>query len=147
MEIKINMTAIVGNKKQNDFMHFADVFERGKILGDILNFTITCEAKDVFDSEFEKTLKSSCEFSRQSFEKSDCIVTYVGINNISFDDDQGHNVILNRTILPYIRPGVQTISNGKEFGLFDNFLKQKHFGYIVQTSQYRHVLGVKFIEE
>ena len=69
MKIKINMTAIVGNKKQNDFMHFADVFERGKILGDILNFTITCEAKDVFDSEFKKTLNSSCEFSKQSFEK------------------------------------------------------------------------------
>ena len=63
------------------------------------------------------------------------------------DDDQGHNVILNRTILPYIRPGVQTISNGKSFGMFDVFLKQKHFGYIVKTSKSRQVLSVKFIEE
>lgn len=123
--MKIIIDAIVGEKKRNDFMHACDVFESFKHLGEYMCLKATA-SEGFVPSEFIEKVK-------KQFESGDVNVIFISIKSI--------DGTLNKDYPPYIKPGVSSISNGHQFGLFDNMLKS--LGYTVETDQSRKVLSAK----
>ncbi len=121
-ELKVELDLFYGDKKLNDFMHYADVFERGKQLADYEQFIITGNPN----------LEKICENVKNALEGTDKNVVFVAIRNINgerVDDPKA-----------YIKPNTQTISMGKKFGLFKDLLET--LKYKVQVSQNMEVLSV-----
>lgn len=120
----IILDVICGDKFTNDFMHYADVFEPGKQLGTYHNITIKGEGIKIADI---------CSNMKKALEKVGQNVTFIGISSIN------GRKLLNP--MGYIKPKVQTISDGKNWCLFKSILEQ--LGYEVTTSEQMHVEIVK----
>jgi hypothetical protein len=126
MEMKIIVEILYGDRKINQFMHSADIFEPGKqLVTNHENYTIT--GTDI-------KLPLLCENVAKAFEKGgDKNVVFVAIKSI--------NDKRVKDAMPYFKPETQSISNGKTWGLFKDVLMQ--MGYEVETSQHMHVTNVK----
>jgi len=121
-ELKVELDVFYGDKKLNELMHYADVFERGKQLAYYEQFIITGNPN----------LEKLCENVKNALEAADKNVVFVAIRNINskrFNDPKA-----------YIKPNTQTISVGKKFGLFKDMLETLE--YKVQVSQQMEVLSV-----
>jgi hypothetical protein len=135
-KIEITVDIISGNFLTNQFMHLVDCFESGKILGNPRQLKITLELTQDGDEiklvdNFIHNLKSGLETDSDMFVKE--VVSFIGIREI--------DSIKNTSIPFYIKPGIQTISNGQKYYLFSKLLEQ--LGYEVTTSDQMYVLTAK----
>ena len=141
MKIKLNIDIISAYRIQNEFMHFCDVFEKGKQLGEHerLNLIIT----------YKKNMKVENRTSKDYFNK-----LIIDLKN-AFSKAGAKNIVFlniisinNKTVdflKPYILPDVQTISNGHQFVMFHQLLEQ--IGYEVKTNKYMAVTKVKYLNQ
>lgn len=134
-KINIVLDVVRGNFQMNNFMHNMGVFESGKNLGEAeqLEVTATMEESHVVDflNGIVENLRIAMEDDSVKSEQQ--IVSFIGIREI--------NSIKNSSISPYIKPGIQSISNGSKYILFSKLLES--LGYEVTTSDYMHVLTAK----
>lgn len=140
IEISFIVDMIYGDAMQNKFMHAADVFEAGKILGSHERIKVRAEAldedaKNAFLNNLIQSIKSALESEQK-------VVSFIAIReiNLIISPEETHS-IKNTSIEPYIKPNVQTISNGQQYSLFSDLLNK--LGYEVTTSEYMHVLTAK----
>jgi hypothetical protein len=109
-------------KLQNQFMHSADVFEGGKQFATYMQLTVTGNPD----------LDKLCERIKDSFEQIGGYIIFAGIKSID-----GVRVDKPRA---YFKEGVQTISNGHQFGLFRD--KLITLGYTPETNKHMMVTAV-----
>lgn len=129
MKQEIILDVIAGNYMQNKFMHAADVFEEGKQLGTHFNLNVTGEninLKELCGNMVKALEHEELGTQRQS-------VTFVAIRKIN-----GKRAINPRA---FIKPNVQSISDGKNWGVFKKLLEQ--IGYSAETTEYMQVISVK----
>jgi len=119
---KIELDLFYGDDFKNRFMHAADVFEQGKQLAEYNQFVVTGTPD----------LNKLCDNMKNALEKTGKNVVLVAIRSIN-----GKRV----TPRPYIKPNVQTISDGKKFGLFKDMLER--IGYKVDVSECMQVINIK----
>ena len=119
--MKIRLDVISSDKKINDFMHAADVFEQGKQLGMYECMEITGTA--------EVNIFKIVNVLKDALEKCNKNVVFIGIRSI---DD----LIFNFPG-PYIMKDVQSISSGRKYGLFRDQLVG--LGYEVETDEHMRV--------
>lgn len=122
----VQVDIIHGDKVRDDFMHACDIFEKGKILADYESYEVSGEPD----------LDKLTETMQKTFEQAGRVVAFVSIRTI--------DGVKNTKYPAYIKPEVQTISNGRSFGLFHKMLKQ--LGYTVETDEYVKVTSAKFLE-
>lgn len=134
MTIEFDM--FYGDKMQNDFMHACDVFERGKQLGTFSPFsmelTIEVGKEEKVRENIQKIFDHFVEATKEKYN-----LIFVSIRKI---DGEPTN-----EFQPYLKEGVQTISNGHGYGMFHEMLKK--IGYEVEHSQYMEVTEAKLIIE
>jgi hypothetical protein len=118
----VELDLFYGDGFKNDFMHACDMFERGKQLATYEQFVVTGKPD----------LENLCENTKNALEKLGKNVVFVGIRNID-----GKRI---NDPKPYIKPLTQTISNGKQFGLFKEMLEQ--LKYKVEVDEFMQVLLV-----
>jgi hypothetical protein len=119
--MKIRLDVISSDKRINDFMHAADVFEQGKQLGKYECMEVTGTA--------EINIFNLINVLKNALENCDKNVVFIGIRSI---DD----LIFNFPA-PYIMKDVQSISDGSKWGLFRDQLIR--LGYEVETDQFMRV--------
>jgi len=121
---EIILDVIHGNAKQNDFMHWADVFEAGKQLGELEQVLITGNPE----------MKQVCLILKEAYEKSGRNVSFIGVRSVNGKQP--------KTAETYFRPGTQSISNGHNWGLFKKLLEG--LGYEAEVSDNMCVTSVKY---
>jgi hypothetical protein len=110
-------------KLQNNFMHACDVFEKGKHLGQHLQLEATGNPN----------MEKLCENVKNAYEQaSEGYVLFIAIRTIDGERCKEPQAIFNK--------GIQTISDGSNFGLFKNILKQ--LGYEAETNEYMMVESI-----
>lgn len=134
-KVNITLDVIRGNFQMNNFMHNMDVFESGKILGEAEQIEINTTMEDNHVVDFLSGIVEKLRMAMEddSVKSEQQIVSFIGIREI--------NSIKNYSIPPYIKPGVQSISNGSKYILFSKLLES--LSYEVTTSDYMHVLTAK----
>jgi len=134
-QINITLDIIRGNFQMNNFMHNMDVFESGKILGEAEQIKINATMEDNHVVDFLSGIIEKLRMAMEddSVKSEQQIVSFIGIREI--------NSIKNSSIPPYIKSGVQSISNGSKYILFSKLLES--LDYEVTTSNYMHVLTAK----
>lgn len=123
--MKVIIDVIHGDRKQNDFMHYCDVFENSKQLGKYESFVV----------EGEPDLENLTINIKKSLEAAGESVVFVSIRQVG--------PTLTNDYERYIMPGVSTISNGHKWGMFHKMLKD--LGYEAETNQYMRVEKVKLV--
>lgn len=118
----IELDVIQGSKIQNDFLHAMAVFEEGKQLGEYEKITI----------KGNPDLNTLCENFKKAYELAGRNVVFVGINTV--------NGIRSKTPIAYIKPNIQTVSDGDTFWLLKEMLQL--LGYKVKTNEHMQVLSV-----
>jgi|GEM_PF-2895942 len=122
---QVSFDIIQGDKKVNDFMHAADVFEKGKQLGEYqnMNFEITGQGEPDWQEAVDKIFENSIEKFN---------VLFVSIREINGKNPEK----------PYLKfkEGVQSVSDGKQWGLFSDCLNQ--LGYQCETNETMHVTSI-----
>ena len=132
--MKIAFDCFYGDKKLNQFMHACDVFETGKQLAQFKPFETTLtleEGKETLsDEEIEKVYNLLWEQTGKEYN-----LVFLAIRSV---DD----VKTNR-FKPFIKEGVQTLSDGKGWGMFNEMLER--IGYDVEVSQFMQVTEAKLV--
>lgn len=123
-EKEIILDVIHGDAKQNNFMHWADMFESGKQLGKLEQFVITGNPD----------LKKVALIFKDALEKADRNVSFIGIRSVNGKQPKSPEV--------YLRPGTQSISDGHNWGLLKGLLEG--LGYEVKTTEHMHVTSVEY---
>ncbi len=124
--MEIEMDIIVGHKWTHEFMQAADLFSDAKRLGEYKQMVVT-GTKDI-------KLHELVENMRGGLEHAGLTVSFVGIRYIDGK--------INYKYPPYIRPGVNVISTGYNWSLFEKILK--YLGYKVETDEMRKVTKAYF---
>lgn len=134
-EVNLILDVIRGNFQMNNFMHRMDVFESGKILGEAEQIQVNAKMEESHVVDFLNGIIENLRMAMEddSVKSEQQIVSFIGIREI--------NSIKNSSIPPYIKSGVQSISNGSKYILFSKLLEI--LGYEVTTSDYMHVLTAK----
>lgn len=127
MSKKINVLILQGNKRTNEFMHSADMFETGKQLIDEEATKLMIEYADDDVSKFPAELAASLEEIGRN-------VVFVAIETV--DGKRIPEPIV------YIKPNVQTVSMGTKFALFEEVLSA--LGYKAKTDKRMNVLSVTY---
>lgn len=127
MEIILDVISY-GDRRQNEFMKACDVFEPGKFLGAYSQMKVAGDTVDIANlpTNISKAIEAAGGYA-----------LFVSVASIRSADD-----IDVEFPEPYFKKGVQTISDGKSFGLFKDCLEQ--IGYKVETDQYMHVTNVSY---
>lgn len=120
--MEIILDIIHGSKTHHDFMKAVDVFEEGKFLGEHETIQITGMPN----------LFTLAETLKDAYEHAGRLVTFIGLKFI--DGKPISNGV------HYLKPGVRTISNGKQWGLLCHMLET--LGYLVETDNLRFVTSV-----
>ena len=124
----VKILLILTPKMISRFMQAADVFDNGKVIGEIKEISIDFKEGEIVDfSRIEKlfpVLKTAFE------SESQYQVQLIHAEQIESEDNILKN---NKKLLPYFNPKVRQISDGSKFFLFCDFLK--NLGFEVETTQ------------
>lgn len=121
---KVLVDVIHGNKWINDFMHAADTFEESKILGN--HSYMEVEVED------DCNIFTLAEELASLYTKSGEVVSFVGLDKID-----GKPIYYGTH---YFKPGLQTISNGKQWGMACEMITK--LGYKVETNERRIITKI-----
>lgn len=127
MQSKLNIAIVTGNAMMTKFMQAADMFEPWKVLGKLTNIVVTLD-----EVPTDEQLQKLQDTIKQGFEKDKERVSFVYIV-----DCEGRD----HTIEPYVDLSVKAISNGEQWGMFDENLRK--YGLVVETDNYRALKSVK----
>jgi len=122
---EVSIDIIQGDKKINEFMHAADVFEKGKQLGEHQNMNFEITGKD--EPNWQEIVDKIFESSSKEFN-----ILFVSIREIDGKTPKESFV--------RFKEGVQSISNGKQWGLFSDCLNQ--LGYQCEVNDIMHVTSI-----
>lgn len=122
---EVSIDIIQGDKKINEFMHAVDVFEAGKQHGEYQNINFQITGRD--EPNWQSVVNEIFEKSTEQFN-----VLFVSIRKV---DGKTPDESFVR-----FKEGVQTISDGKKWGLFSNCLNQ--LGYQCETNDTMHVTSI-----
>jgi hypothetical protein len=123
--MRVVLDIISGDKKTNDFMHYCDMFESFKQLGEHQCLVVTGEPD----------LENLTMNTKRALEEGGQNVVFVSIRQI--------DEALTNDYEQYIKPGTASISDGKKWGMFKGCLEQ--LGYEVETNSMMQVEKVKLV--
>jgi hypothetical protein len=123
--MKATMDIIVGDSKINEYMHSLDVFEKGKYVASLHQIVVSGE---------NLPLDFLVDHIKNAYEK-------VGSASVVFVSICSADGVFTANYSPFIKPNVQTISNGTQYGRFKDQISG--IGYEVETDEFMHVLSAK----
>jgi len=129
--MKIIFDLIAGDDQLNGFMHACDVFEAGKHLGDHIQFVADFEQKKEEDIDIPRVIEGMKDAVRKGDQKSNVI--FLSVRQI--------DGVKTNKYPPYIKEGVQSISDGEKWGMFHEMLDR--IGYDVEHTQFMQVTEAK----
>ena len=124
--MKILLDVMYGDKMMNEFMHHADVFEPSKQLAAHHQIELTGE---------NINLDKTCHVMFSALTSNDKNVVFVAIRSVD-----GIRYVHDDKETYYIMPGINSISNGHNWGLFKDHLLT--LGYITKTDERMRVLEI-----
>jgi len=118
----------------NHLMKAADLFDEGKVLGDIQWISITYEEGVAIDLERAYKLVEAW----QNVEEKEFIISLVHLVSV----DVGDVIIFNKGKLkPFWKKDVRIISNGNKFFMLDDYIR--HLGFKVKTDEHRYITEIE----
>lgn len=126
-EVKVILDVIAGDGMRNKFMHYADMFEDSKQLGEYQQMTVSGKP--------EMDINNISRNMKDALEKVGMNVVFVSVRQVG--------PTLTNDYERYIKPGTSSISNGHKWGMFHELLKQ--LGYEVETNERMQVISAKLV--
>jgi len=134
MSHKANLLIIAAPAHMNHLMKAADLFDEGKVLGDIQWISITYEEGVAIDLERAYKLVEAW----QNVEEKEFIISLVHLVSV----DVGDVIIFNKGKLkPFWKKDVRIISNGNKFFMLDDYIR--HLGFKVKTDEHRYITEIE----
>lgn len=128
-----NYICIAADKRINSFMHAADLFEAGKVMGFINRFTATyAEGTELTLQRAERGIIAMAEAKQTEYVVSLLHLDFIIVDNVITINDG--------RIKPYWNKGVRVISDGHIWYCLDSFLRK--LGYKVETDEHRYITQV-----
>jgi hypothetical protein len=109
------------DKRMNDFMVSCDVFEKGKVLGEIIEIVVNTNSEYSDEDAINKM--------RRAVEAGGHIVSFVALEHSK--------------AIPYFNPEVRVVSNGKEFFMLHEYIKSQYPYLDVETDNQYFITGIK----
>lgn len=124
---------IIGDARMNSFMNAADLFEVGKVLGEIEEVLV--DYKEGTDLTLDRAALPIQEIANADEKKY--IISLFHLVSIQQD-----NVITNNDgrIKPFVNKAVRIISTGEKWFLLDEFVRR--LGFTVETDEHRFIKNV-----
>jgi len=134
MSHKANLLIIVAPARMNHFMKAADLFDEGKVLGEIQWISITYEDGVAIDLERAYKLVEAW----QNVQEKEYIISLVHLVSV----DVGDVIIFNKGKLkPFWRKDVRIISDGNKNFMLDDYIR--HLGFKVTTDEHRYIMEIE----
>lgn len=116
----VQMIAIFYNKIHSKFMTAADVFEQGKVLGEIYNIS--------FATDKELTNEELIDGIKQSLEK-DNIVSFITVKHTK--------------CIPYVNPEVRIISSGTKWFMLHEWIRREFPFLDIELTEHVYIKSMK----
>lgn len=130
--MKLTYDMFYGDRQLNAFMHAADVFEKGKQLANFQRFDMEFELEEDSRVATSEDIQKIFDHLREATTKE---------YNLVFLSIRAVDGVATNEFEPYIKEGVQSISDGKGWGMFHEMLKR--IGYDVEHTQFMQVTKAK----
>jgi hypothetical protein len=128
----IKFLVIIGEAKMTKMMQAFDMFEPSKVLGEIKEIVFSLEDGILADEErVRKTLQNSEWIFKEAGKQ------LIFMHFISYTNDNV-TVSNNGTITPFFDKTVRCISNGNQFFMFDDFIRN-YTRLEVKTNEHRFI--------
>jgi hypothetical protein len=117
---KYEVKIISAPKLLNKFMVCCDVFEKGKVLGDISSYIVEAD-KEVDEQILIDSFKKAAD-------ESDRIVSFITVEH--------------SRCIPYFNPEVRIVSNGYNFFMLHEWIEYNYPHLNVKINQYRFIESI-----
>jgi len=130
---KIILFVIAGDRRLNRFMEAADLFEAGKVLGQIEEVVVSYKEGAAVTAEIAEKLVMALGKAEQS----DFIVSFVHFDRIV----EGNKITYNGgKVKPYWNKAVRIISTGQKWFMLHEFIKR--LGFKVETDEHMYITSI-----
>lgn len=134
MKSHVKLMVISGNKQMTQFMQCADVFEKSKVIGTARIITVSYKENEKVNLKRAAILIDATKKALESEE----IVSFIHVLEIT----NGNVTITNQgEILPYINKDIRCVSDGKNWFVLSDFLRQKTNLKII-TNEHKFITSI-----
>lgn len=130
---KAHFILIAANEWHNKFMIRADLFEAGKVLGEVQHITVD------YKEEVELTLERAAQLltAMDAKEVKGLIVSFMHLASIEIDEKITYN---DGAIKPYWNKMVRIVSSGGKWFMLHDFVKW--LGFKVETDEHLYIKSI-----
>lgn len=130
------LLVISGDEKITNFMQCCDVFDKGKVIGEEMYFTVSYDEGEKLTLERATIL---IDATKNALIKANSqLVSFVHLVEIN----DGKKIIKNEgQVLPYINKKVRCVSSGKNWYMLCEYI-ERVTGLKVTTNQYKFITGI-----
>jgi len=130
---KAHFIMIAASAWSNKFMIACDLFEMGKVLGEVQHITVDYKEDAVVNMERAAKLVTALEGA----EVKGLIISFMHLASIQIDEKITHN---DGSIKPYWNKQVRIISTGYKWFMLHEFIKR--LGFKVETDEHLYIKAI-----